>query len=152
MKRNTRSMRAARGFTLIEIMVVVVILGILVAFAVPNIMDNPEKARLTKARHDLRTIENALEMYKLDNFRYPSSAQGLQALVEKPESSPEPENWQSGGYLRELPQDPWGNPYQYLGPEDTDGRVEILTLGADNRPGGEGPNRDISNRDLQSEE
>ncbi|WP_435104225.1 type II secretion system major pseudopilin GspG [Arhodomonas sp. AD133] len=149
--RRHLSRYGQRGFTLIEIMVVIVILGILVAFAVPNIMDNPEEARLTKARHDLRTIENALEMYKLDNFRYPTSEQGLKALVEKPQSAPEPENWQSGGYLRELPSDPWGNPYQYLGPQDTDGRVEIVTLGADGRPGGNGPNSDISNRDKQSD-
>ncbi|MDZ7809117.1 MAG: type II secretion system major pseudopilin GspG [Arhodomonas sp.] len=142
--------RHQSGFTLIEVMVVVVILGILVAFAVPNIMDNPEKARLTKAKHDLRTIENALEMYKLDNFRYPTSAQGLEALVERPDTPPVPENWQSGGYLRELPRDPWGNSYEYLGPEDGDGGIEVLTLGADDRPGGDGPDRDISSRNLES--
>jgi general secretion pathway protein G len=138
------------GFTLIEIMVVVVILGILAAFVVPNVMDNPEKARITKAKHDLRTIENALEMYKLDNYRYPTTEQGLEALVEEPTAPPEPKNWKSGGYLKDMPTDPWGNPYQYLGPQDTGGRVQILTLGADNRPGGEGQDADISNQDLGS--
>ncbi|WP_026320858.1 type II secretion system major pseudopilin GspG [Arhodomonas aquaeolei] len=151
--RTSPPCRRTGGFTLIEIMVVVVIIGILVAFAVPNIMDNPEKARLTKARHDLRTIENALEMYKLDNFRYPTTAQGLKALVERPDTPPEPENWQDGGYLRELPMDPWGHPYKYLGPQDADGgRVEIITLGADGRPGGEGADADISSLNLQSDD
>ncbi|MGD8430115.1 MAG: type II secretion system major pseudopilin GspG, partial [Ectothiorhodospiraceae bacterium] len=92
--------QAMSGFTLIEIMVVVVILGILAAFVVPNVMDNPEKARITKAKHDLRTIENALEMYKLDNYRYPTTEQGLEALVEEPTAPPEPKNWKSGGYLK----------------------------------------------------
>ncbi|MBA1148456.1 type II secretion system major pseudopilin GspG [Ectothiorhodospiraceae bacterium WFHF3C12] len=138
-----------RGFTLIEIMVVVVILGILVAFAVPNIMDNPEKARITKAKHDIRVIENALEMYKLDNFNYPTTNQGLEALVEKPTSSPEPSNWKQGGYLKQLPKDPWGNEYEYLGPQDAGGQIKILTLGADNRTGGEGNNADITNQDTE---
>jgi general secretion pathway protein G len=137
------------GFTLIEIMVVVVILGILVAFAVPNIMDNPEQARTTKARHDIRVLENALEMYKLDNYNYPTTDQGLEALVEKPTSSPEPSNWKDGGYLKQMPKDPWGNSYEYLGPQDAGGQIKILTLGADNRPGGEGNNADISNQDLE---
>lgn len=141
---------AAGGFTLIEIMVVVVILGILVAFAVPNIMDNPERARVTKAESDIRTIENALEMYKLDNYRFPTTEQGLQALVEEPTTPPEPPQWKQGGYLRELPSDPWGNPYQYLGPEDADGRPQIVTLGADGRPGGEGPDADIRNYELEN--
>jgi general secretion pathway protein G len=146
----SRTRSAAAGFTLIEIMVVVVILGILVAFAVPNILDNPERARVTKAESDIRTIENALEMYKLDNYRFPTTEQGLEALVEEPRTPPEPPQWKAGGYLRELPTDPWGNPYQYLGPEDADGRPQILTLGADGRPGGEGPDADLYNYQLEN--
>jgi len=137
------------GFTLIEIMVVVVILGILAAFVVPNVMDNPEKARITKAKHDIRVIENALEMYKLDNYTYPTTDQGLKALVEKPSSQPEPPNWKDGGYLKQRPKDPWGHDYEYLSPEDNSGEVKIMTLGADNRPGGDGANADITNKDLQ---
>ncbi len=135
-----------RGFTLIEIMVVVVILGILVAFAVPNILDNPEQARMTKVKHDLRTIEQALDMYRMDNFRYPTTDQGLQALVEQPTSPPEPRNWKP--YMRSLPKDPWGGEYQYLAPDDAGGRVRVYTLGADGRPGGEGENAEISNHDI----
>lgn len=134
------------GFTLIEIMVVVVILGILVAFAVSNIMDNPERARITKAHHDLRTIEQALDMYRMDNYRYPTTDQGLQALVERPNSQPEPRNWKQ--YMRSLPKDPWGGEYQYLAPDEAGGRVRVYTLGADGRPGGEGENAEISNHDL----
>lgn len=136
------------GFTLIEIMVVVVILGILAAFAVPNIMDNPERARITKAEHDIRTIENALDMYRMDNFRYPTTDQGLEALVRRPTSPPEPPNWKSGGYMRSLPKDPWGNEYQYRAPEEAGGRVHIYTYGADGRPGGDGADAQISNLDL----
>ena len=101
---------AMRGFTLIEIMVVVVILGILAAIAVPRIMDRPDVARVTKARQDIRTIESALKLYRLDNFRYPTTEQGLEALVEKPTIPPEPKNWKPGGYLERLPTDPWGEP------------------------------------------
>ncbi|MCK8517031.1 type II secretion system major pseudopilin GspG [Methylonatrum kenyense] len=137
-----------RGFTLIEVMVVVVILGILVAFAVPNIMDNPERARITKAEHDIRAIENALEMYRMDNFRYPTTDQGLRALVERPSSPPEPRNWKSGGYMRSLPSDPWGGEYQYRAPDNQGERVRVYTYGADGRPGGEGENAEISNLDL----
>lgn len=144
--RGSRS--GARGFTLIEIMVVVVILGILIAFAVPNIMDNPERARLTKAKHDIRTIENALEMYRMDNFRYPTTDQGLEALVQKPTSPPEPRNWKPGGYMRSLPNDPWGFEYQYTAPQETGARVRIFTYGADGRPGGDGEDAELSNHDL----
>ncbi len=150
--RNARRRggHAHAGFTLIEIMVVVVMLGILVAFAVPNILDNPERARVTKAESDIRTIENALEMYKLDNYRFPSTEQGLEALVERPTAPPEPPEWKPGGYLRDLPRDPWGNRYQYLGPDDADGRPRILTLGADGRRGGDGPDTDIGNFDTEA--
>lgn len=134
------------GFTLLEIMVVVVILGILATFVVQNLASAPEKARITKANSDIRTLESALERYKLDNYRYPTTEQGLMALVKEPTTPPQPANWQKGGYIKDVPKDPWGNPYQYLGPQDNDGRPEILTLGADNRPGGDGPDRDISNQ------
>ncbi|HKJ95587.1 MAG TPA: type II secretion system major pseudopilin GspG [Gammaproteobacteria bacterium] len=133
-----------RGFTLLEIMVVVVILGILATFVVQNLASAPEKARITKAKSDIRTLESALERYKLDNYRYPTTEQGLKALVTRPTSAPEPANWQQGGYIKSVPKDPWGNPYQYLGPQDNDGRPQISTLGADNRPGGEGADQDIS--------
>lgn len=149
LRQRALQRRAVSGFTLIEIMVVVVILGILAAIAIPNILDNPEEARLTKARSDLRTIENALEMYKLDNFRFPTTEQGLEALVSEPTAPPEAPNYQAGGYLRSLPKDPWGNAYQYLGPQDSEGaRPRILTLGADGRTGGEGADQDISNLDV----
>jgi general secretion pathway protein G len=147
-QRHGSNKARSRGFTLIEIMVVVVILGILAAFALPNIMGNPEQARVTKAHHDIRALENALEMYRMDNFRYPTTDQGLEALVRQPTSQPEPRNWKAGGYMRSLPKDPWGNAYQYLAPEGDRSRVRISTLGADGRPGGSGEDREISNLDL----
>ncbi len=146
--RKTRKIpRRQSGFTLIEIMVVVVILGILAAIAVPRIMDRPDTARITKAKQDIRVIESALKLYRLDNFNYPSTDQGLQALVEKPAGDPPAKNWKDGGYLDRLPKDPWGNQYQYLSP-GVKGDVDIFTLGADNRPDGEGPNADIGNWNL----
>lgn len=140
-----------RGFTLLEVMVVVVILSILATFVVQNLAGAPEKARITKAESDIKTLESALERYKLDNARYPTTEQGLKALVEKPTTGPEPESWQRGGYIKELPEDPWGNPYRYLGPRDTDGQPRIFTLGRDNRKGGTGPDQDISNIDSDTE-
>ena len=134
-----------RGFTLIELMVVVVILGILAAVVVPRVMDRPAQARQTAAKNDIRAIKSALDMYKLDNHRYPTTDQGLQALVEKPTSAPEPPNW--NGYLDRVPKDPWGNDYQYLNP-GKHGDVDILSLGADGRQGGEGPNADIGSWQL----
>jgi len=135
-----------QGFTLIEIMVVVIILGILAAIVVPNIMGKPDEARIVKAKQDIRSIESALKFYKLDNFAYPTTDQGLQALVTKPSGSPEPTNWKK--YMDRLPKDPWGEPYQYLSP-GVKGDVDIYTLGADKQPGGEGPNADVGNWDLQ---
>ncbi len=125
-------------------MVVVVILGILAAVVVPRIMDRPDQARITKAKQDIRALEAALNLYRLDNFRYPTTDQGLEALVSKPTSSPEPKNWKSGGYLDRLPKDPWSNPYQYLNPGEH-GDFDLYTLGADGSPGGEGINADIGN-------
>lgn len=146
--KTTLSRRArSRGFTLIEIMVVVVILGILAAIVVPNIMDAPDKARVTKAKQDIQMIESALELYKLDNFVYPSTQQGLQALVAQPGGDPPARNWKPGGYLKQLVKDPWGNDYQYLNP-GTHGEIDIFTYGADGKPGGDGYNADIGNWSL----
>lgn len=133
-----------KGFTLIEVMVVVVILSILAAVVVPKIMDNPDKARVTKARQDIRAIESSLNLYRLDNFQYPSTDQGLEALVEQPGGTPEPRNWKAGGYLDRLPLDPWGSEYQYLSPGQN-GELDIYSLGADAAPGGEGTAEDIGN-------
>lgn len=140
---------AIRGFTLIEIMVVVVILGILAAIAVPRILDRPDVARVTKARQDIRTIESALKLYRLDNFRYPTTEQGLEALVEKPTIQPEPKNWKPGGYLERLPSDPWGEPYHYRNPGEH-GEIDIYSYGRDGRPGGEETDADIGNWNLES--
>ncbi len=139
--------RAARGFTLIEVMVVVIILGVLAAIVVPKIMDRPAEARVTKAKHDIRALTSALNLYRLDNFNYPSTDQGLEALVERPAGSPEARNWKEGGYLDRLPRDPWGNPYQYLSPGEN-GDFDLYTLGADGQPGGEGANADVGNWNL----
>lgn len=108
--------RQQSGFTLIEIMVVVVILGILAALVVPQVMSRPDQAKVTVAKGDIKAIAAALDMYKLDNFAYPSTQQGLEALVKKPTGNPQPKNWNKDGYLKKLPVDPWGNPYQYLAP------------------------------------
>ncbi|MDF9401004.1 type II secretion system major pseudopilin GspG [Vibrio sp. 1180_3] len=135
------------GFTLLEVMVVVVILGILASFVVPNLLGNKEKADQQKAITDIVALENALDMYKLDNSVYPTTDQGLEALVTKP-SSPEPRNYRDGGYIRRLPNDPWGNPYQYLSPGDNS-TVDIFTLGADGQEGGEGVSADIGNWNMQ---
>lgn len=135
------------GFTLIEIMVVVVILGILAGIVVPRIMDRPDDARISKARSDIRAIESALNLYRLDNNVYPSTDQGLEALVDRPTGNPEPRNWREGGYLDRLPKDPWGNEYQYLNPgEHSD--VDIFSYGADGQPGGSGVNAEIGNWEL----
>ncbi len=136
------------GFTLIEVMVVVVILGILASLIIPKIMDRPDSARITKARHDVRALESALNLYKLDNFAYPSTDQGLEALVNKPAGSPEPPNWKSDGYLDRLPIDPWGTPYQYLNPGEN-GAIDIYSLGADGALGGEEVNADVGNWNIE---
>jgi general secretion pathway protein G len=133
-----------RGFTLIEIMVVVTILGILAALIVPRVIGRTDDARVAAARHDVAQLMSALKLYRLDNGRYPSSEQGLQALVEKPTVDPLPANWKPGGYLDapRVPKDPWGNDYQYLNP-GLHGEVDILSFGRDGQPGGEGPDADI---------
>lgn len=147
--RDARSARHAAGFTLIEIMVVVVILGILAAVVVPRIMDNPDQARIVKARQDIRVLESALNLYRLDNFEYPTTDQGLEALVRRPADLPENARWKDGGYIDRLPADPWGRPYQYLNP-GRNGPIDIYSLGADGLPGGEGVNADIGNWNLSS--
>lgn len=139
---NTKA--KSSGFTLIEVMVVVIILGILAAIVVPRVMDRPDDARITKARQDIRALESALNLYKLDNFVYPTTDQGLEALVTKPAGTPEPKNWKR--YMDRLPKDPWGNTYVYL---DNGGVIELKSMGADGQLGGEGANADISNADLQ---
>ncbi|HLT04458.1 MAG TPA: type II secretion system major pseudopilin GspG [Pseudomonas sp.] len=139
--------RKQRGFTLIEIMVVVVILGILAALVVPQIMSRPDQAKVTVARNDIKAISAALDMYKLDNYAYPSTQQGLEALVSKPSGSPPPRNWNPDGYLKRLPIDPWGNPYQYLAP-GTRGAFDLYSLGADGRQDGTELNADIGNWDI----
>ena len=131
-----------QGFTLIEIMVVVVILAILAAIVVPQFMSYPDEARLVKAKQDIRSIENAMDLYKLDSGFYPSTDQGIKALVEKPTSDPAPSNWHP--YLKSLPKDPWGHPYQYLNP-GAHGAIDIFSYGADGQPGGEGINADVGN-------
>lgn len=122
-----------RGFTLIEIMVVVVILGILAAAVVPKIMSRPEQARIEKAKHDISALESALSIYKLDNYAYPSTDQGLEALVNKPSGSPQPRNYKKDGYIKKLNKDPWGKEYLYLNP-GIHGEFDLYSLGADNQP------------------
>ena len=136
-----------QGFTLIEVMVVVIILGILAAIVVPRVMDRPDDARITKAKNDIRALESALNLYKLDNFVYPTTDQGIEALISKPGGSPEPKHWKKGGYIDRTPKDPWGEPYQYLSP-GVQGSIDIYSLGADAQQGGEDANADIGNWDL----
>ena len=140
--------RKARGFTLLEIMVVVVILGILGALIVPQMFGQVDKARVAKARQDLKTIEAALEMYRLDNFRFPSTDQGLKALIEKPTDS-SVRNWKPGGYIKDLEKDPWDNDYRYAYPGTHGKEIDLFSYGADNQEGGEGNDADIANWDAR---
>lgn len=138
--------RSNSGFTLIEIMVVVVIISVLIGLVAPNILGRVDEARVTAAQTDIATIEQSLEMYKLDNHTFPTTDQGLQALVERPTISPEPKKWNPEGYLKKgaLPKDPWGGDYQYISPGAT-GAFDLYSLGADGREGGEGYDADIGN-------
>ena len=144
---NNRSTYPPRnaGFTLIEILVVIVILGILGAVVVPQLLSRPDTARVQAAQTDIRTLSAALDVYRLDNFNYPSSEQGLEALVTRPAGFPEPKNWNPDGYIKKLPTDPWGSPYIY---ERFDSQVSLYSLGADGAEGGEGTAADIRLRDL----
>lgn len=141
-KSRRKTQRTQRGFTLIEIMVVIAILGILAALIVPKIMSRPDEARRVAAKQDIGAVMQALNLYKLDNGRYPANDQGLRALVEKPSTDPVPNNWKAGGYLERLPNDPWGNPYQYLNP-GVHGDIDVFSYGADGKAGGEGNDADI---------
>jgi len=132
-----------RGFTLLEILVVVVILGILASLVLPNFLGRTDQARAIAAKHDIQTLVGVLKLYKLDNGFYPSTAQGLQALVKKPETDPVPRNWKQP-YIDQLPKDPWDRPYQYLNP-GVHGSIDVFTLGADGESGGEENNADIGN-------
>ncbi|MDH5614138.1 MAG: type II secretion system major pseudopilin GspG, partial [Gammaproteobacteria bacterium] len=133
-----------KGFTLIEVMIVVIIIGILATLVVPKLIGRQDQALVTKARHDISTLENALKLYRLDNYNYPSTDQGLEALVTKPAGTPEPRNWKKGGYIERMPKDPWGNDYLYLNP-GIHGDIDIYSLGADAQEGGEEMNADIGN-------
>ncbi|TXK60581.1 type II secretion system major pseudopilin GspG [Alkalisalibacterium limincola] len=133
--------RSVRGFTLIEILVVVVILGILAAVVVPRFMDRPDEARVVRAQQDIQQIVTALNMYRLDNYAYPTTQQGLQALVTAPVGAA---NWRQGGYLDRVPKDPWGRDYLYLNP-GRHGDIDVWTQGANGQPGGEGVNAEIGN-------
>ena len=152
MKRRTRHLQVfprpnkQNGFTLIEIMVVVVILGILAAIVAPNVIGRVDDAQITKAKTEIRNLESSMKFYRLDNFAYPTTEQGIDALANKP-ADPSIKNWKSGGYIPRVPNDPWGNPYLYLNP-GTNGEIDIYTLGRDGQPGGEGVDTDIGNWDL----
>lgn len=140
----------SKGFTLIEVMVVVVILGILATFLVPKIINRPDEARIAKVKNDIKAVESSLKLYKIDNGIYPTTEQGLQALIEKPDMEPIPRNWKKGGYLNseEAPKDPWGREYIYRSPGDEGRDYEIISYGADGKEGGEGMNADIKNYNI----
>ena len=135
------------GFSLLEIMVVVVIIGILVATIAPNLFGETERARLTRVKVDITALEDALERYKMENFYYPTTDQGLEALVSKSSLPPEPKHFKQGGYVKRLQKDPWGNDYEYISPGQA-GAFDLFTLGADGEVGGEDANRDIGNWNL----
>jgi general secretion pathway protein G len=136
--------RRVAGFSLIEILIVVVIIGILAAVVVPRVMDEPDRARVTRAQQDIQALVTALNMYRLDNYHYPSTEQGLEALVRRHSGQPEAANWKEGGYIDRLPRDPWGREYQYLNP-GVHGEIDVWSYGANGLPGGEGMNAEIGN-------
>ena len=142
-----KELRSTRGFTLLEIIVVVAIIAILAAYIAPKVAGRVDDARISKAKHDIRTLESSLELYKLDNFVYPSNEQGLESLVNKP--SGDLKNWRDGGYIKKLNKDPWGNEYQYTFP-GSNGEFDVFSLGADAQVGGTGEAADIGNWNLDS--
>ena len=146
---GTSQRRAARprGFTLIEIMVVIVILGVLAALVVPRVLERPDEARAVAAKSDIAALMQALKLYRLDNQRYPTAEQGLAALVTRPEQPPAPPNWKPNGYVDKLRNDPWGRPYQYLNP-GLKGEIDVWSFGADGQQGGSGASADIGSWDL----
>lgn len=143
MAGRSRSARRQRGFTLIEIMVVVIIIGLLAAIVAPQVIGRVDDAQIEKAKADIRNIDSAMKFYRLDNFSYPSTEQGIEALVNKPNDL-SVRNWKTGGYLDRVPKDPWGNPYLYLNPGNN-AEIDVYTLGRDGRPGGDGVDADIGN-------
>ena len=143
--RRRRRRDGTCGVTLLEMMIVLVIIAIVAVMVVPNVIGRPDEARVTVAKTDIKTIGSALEIYRLDNRSYPTTSQGLRALVEKPTSPPSPANWHDGGYLGEVPSDPWGNAYVYRAGRTSDG-FELISLGADGKQGGTGVDADLSNK------
>jgi general secretion pathway protein G len=141
--RQLRLQGQQSGFSLIEIMVVVIIIGLLASIIGPAVLDRADEARLKKVQADFKSIQTALKLYRIDNFIYPSTEQGLESLVTKPSLAPVPRNWKSGGYVEQLQQDPWGHPYLYMSPGEGH-EYDIYTLGADGVSGGEGQAADIS--------
>jgi len=145
---NRNALPAETGFTLIELMVVITILALLVALVAPKLVGRTDEAKVTAAKAQLKNIESALELYKLDNGIYPSTEQGLQALVTEPTTPPLPSGWKKGGYLPKVPADPWKRPYIYMSPGIRNPEYDLLSYGADGEPGGEGTSKDLDSRDL----
>ncbi len=141
---NLRPLRRTRGFTFIELVVAIAILAILATIVLPRVMGKVDDAAVAKAKADVRNIVTALDLYKLDNFSYPSTDQGLAALKSKPGGQPEPANWKAGGYVEQLPKDPWNRDYEYLSPGQH-GEIDVWSLGRDGKPGGDGADADIGN-------